>query len=57
MRRSREVVPEELVAFMSLDSNAFLSCLVMIGEGCGRRGYCGLTLSVELVKGEFVRDI
>ena len=44
VRRSRKVVPEEIVTLMSWDPRHFLSCLVMVGEVCGQGGSCLFTL-------------
>ena len=33
VRRSRKVIPEELVTLMSWDPRDFLSCLVMVRKG------------------------
>ena len=48
VRRSREVVPEELVTLISWDPRYFLICLVIVGT-------CGLELYDELFGGAFVR--
>ena len=60
VRRSRKVVPEELVNLMLWNARDFLICLVMVGwkrKDVIKKEVvsCGIGLPVELFDDEFVR--